>query len=97
MTRTAQDELRTGEVKAPVFRVTRYDPISIPEIDVGYRYGRTDVNEISIGLSIWDMDDRFGIRYIDMVIYMVILDIDMGYRLMIWEMTVSIRSSPIST
>jgi len=84
-------------VKAPVFRVTRYDPISIPEIDVGYRYGRTDVNEISIGLSIWDMDDRFGIRYIDMVIYMVILDIDMGYRLMIWEMTVSIRSSPIST
>jgi len=34
-----------------------------------------------------------------MVIYhidMVILDIDMGYRLMIWEMTVSIRSSPIS-
>ena len=34
-----------------------------------------------------------------MVIYqidMVILDIDTGYGLMIWEMTVSIRSSPIS-
>ena len=34
-----------------------------------------------------------------MVIYhidMVILNIDMGYGLMIWEMTVSIRSSPIS-
>jgi len=34
-----------------------------------------------------------------MVIYhidMVILDIDMGYGLMIWEMTVSIRSSPKS-
>jgi len=42
---------------------------------------------------------RFGIRYIDMVIYhidMVILDIDMGYGLIIWEMRVSIRSSPIS-
>jgi len=35
----------------------------------------------------------------DMVIYhidMVILDIDMGYGLMIWEMTVSIWLSPIS-
>jgi len=35
-----------------------------------------------------------------MVIYhidMVILDIDMGYGLVIWEMTVSIRSSPLST
>jgi hypothetical protein len=34
-----------------------------------------------------------------MVIYhiaIVILDIDMGYGLMIWEMTVSIRSSPQS-
>ena len=47
----------------------------------------------------WDMEIRFGIRYIDMVIYhidMVILDIDMGYGLMIWEMTVSVRPSPIS-
>ena len=52
-----------------------------------YRYG------------IWDMGYRFGIRYIDMIIYhidMGILDIDMGYRLLIWEITVSIRSSPIS-
>jgi len=34
-----------------------------------------------------------------MVIYhidMVILDIDMGYGLMMWEMTVSIWASPIS-
>jgi len=34
-----------------------------------------------------------------MVIYhfdMVILDVDMGYGLMIWEMTVSIRSSSTS-
>jgi hypothetical protein len=40
--------------------------------------------------SIWD---------IDMVIYhidMVILDIDTGYGLIIWEMAVSIRSSPRS-
>jgi len=40
-----------------------------------------------------------SIRYIDMVIYhidMVILNIDMGYGLLIWEMTVSIWSSPIS-
>jgi hypothetical protein len=39
------------------------------------------MNEISIGISIWDMGYRFGIRCIDMVIYhidMVILDIDMG-------------------
>ena len=66
---------------------------------MGDRYGRSDINEISIGISIWDMGYRFGIQYIDMVIYhidMFILDIDMGYGLMIWEMTVSIRSSPIS-
>jgi len=45
------------------------------------------------------MGYRFGIRYIDMVICHIeifILDIDMGYGLMIWEMTVSIRSSSIS-
>jgi hypothetical protein len=47
------------------------------------------------------MDYRYGIWYVDMVIYhidMVILDIEMGYGLlvMIWEMIVSIRSSPIS-
>jgi len=48
---------------------------------MGYRYGRSDINEISIGISIWDMGYRFGIRSIDMVFYhidMVILDIDMG-------------------
>jgi len=79
--------------------VTRYDPISIWEIDIGYRYGRSDIDEISIGLSIRDMGDRFRIRYVDMVIYhidMVILHVDMGYGLMIWEMTVSIWSSPRS-
>jgi len=51
------------------------------------------------GISIWDMCYRYGIWYIDIVIYhidMVILDVDMGYGLMIWEMTVSIRLSPIS-
>jgi len=48
---------------------------------MGDRYGRSDINGISIGCSIWNMGYRFGIRYIDMVIYyidMVILDIDMG-------------------
>jgi len=48
---------------------------------MGDRYGRSDINEISIGLSIWNMCYRFGMWYIDMVIYhidMVILDIDMG-------------------
>ena len=57
-----------------------------------------DINGISIGLSIWDMGYRYGIWYVDMVIYhidMVIRDIDMGYGLMIWEMTISIRSSSI--
>jgi len=41
-----------------------------------------------------------GIWCIDIVVYhidMVILDVDMGYGLMIWEMTVSIRSYPTST
>jgi hypothetical protein len=72
---------------------------SIWEIDMGDRYGRSDINEISIEISIWDMCNRYGIWYIDMVIHhidMVILDIDMEYGLMIWEMTVSIRSTPIS-
>jgi len=63
---------------------------------MGDRYGRSDINEITIGMSIWDMGYRFGTRYIDMVIYhidMVILDIDMGYGLLICEMTESIWSS----
>jgi len=45
------------------------------------------------------MGHRYGIWYIDTIIYhidMVILDIDMGYGLMIWEMTVLIRSSSVS-
>ena len=55
---------------------------------MGDRYGRSEINEISIGISIWDMCYRFGLQYIDMVIYhidmviyhsdMVILNIDMG-------------------
>jgi hypothetical protein len=80
-------------------RVTRYDPVSLWEIDVGDRYGRPDINGISIRTSICIMGYRYWIWYIDMVIYhidMFILDIDMRYCLMIWEMTVSIRSSPIS-
>ena len=54
---------------------------SIWEIDMGDRSGRSEINEISIGMSIWDMCYRYGIWYIDMVDYhidMVILDIDMG-------------------
>ena len=46
---------------------------------MGYRYGRSHINEISIGISIRDMAYRYGIWYIDMVIYdidMVILDIN---------------------
>ena len=49
---------------------------------MGDRYGRSDIYEISIGLSLWNMVYRFVIRYNDMVIYhidMVILEIDMGY------------------
>ena len=66
---------------------------------MGDRYGRPDVNDISVGSSILNMMYRYGIRYIDMVIYhidMVILDIDMGYGRMIWEKTVTIWSSSIS-
>jgi hypothetical protein len=57
---------------------------------MGDRYGRSDINEISIGLSIWNMVYQYGIWYTDTVIYhidMVILDIDMGHGLMTWEMT----------
>jgi hypothetical protein len=43
------------------------------------------------GISIWDVVLRHG--YLP---HTVILDIDMGYGLMIWEMTVSIWSSLIS-
>ena len=42
---------------------------------------------------------QYGMWYIDMVVYhidMVVLDIAMGYRVRIWEMTASIRSSWIS-
>jgi len=63
------------------------------------RYGRSDINGISIGLSIWNMVYQNGIRYTDMAIHhidVIILDIDVGYGLMIWEMTVSTRSSVIS-
>ena len=48
---------------------------------MGDRYGRSDINEISIVISIWNMGYRFGIRYMDMVIYhidMAISHIDMG-------------------
>jgi hypothetical protein len=66
---------------------------------MGDRYRRSDINDTSIGISIWDMGYRYGIWYIDMVnhhIDMVIPEIDMGYGLMIWEMTVSMWSSSIS-
>jgi hypothetical protein len=45
-------------------------------------------------LSMWDMgyDISIWIHHTDIVI----LDIDTGYGLMIWEMTVSMWSSPIS-
>ena len=39
-------------------RVSRYDPISIWEIDMIDRHGRSDINEISIGILIWDMGYR---------------------------------------
>ena len=78
---------------------------------MGYRYGISDIN----GISIWDIghqwdidrgiDMRYGLSIWDMIYryghtpnrYGHILDIDMGYGLMIWEMTVSILSSWIST
>jgi len=66
---------------------------------MGDRYGTSDVNET--GSSILDMGYRHGIGVLDMVIYhtdMTILDIDidMGYGLMIREMTISIWSSSIA-
>ena len=32
---------------------------------MGYRYGRSDINETSMGISIWDVAYRYGIWYID--------------------------------
>jgi hypothetical protein len=72
---------------------------------MGYRYGISDINGISIcvsmcidvvyGISTWDMVYRYRIWYIDVDIHhmdMIILDIDMGYGISMWEMTVSILS-----
>jgi len=43
--------------------------MSIWDIDMGYRYGMSDIKEISILVSIWDMGYRYGIWYIDMDIH----------------------------
>ena len=48
-------DYNVGKVLVINNRVTRYDPISIWEIDMGYRFGRPDINGISIWVSIWDM------------------------------------------
>ena len=61
--------------------------------------GISDINGMSIWVLIWYMGYRYGMWYIDTVIHhidMVILDIDMGYGILIWEMTVSMLSSWIS-
>jgi len=50
---------------------------------MGDRYGRSDVNEISIGFSIWNMVYRYGIWCIDIVIYHIEMVI-LGYRCGIW-------------
>jgi hypothetical protein len=45
--------------------------------------------QAAVGIAIWDMGYRFRIRFTDMDIHhidMVILDVGMGYGLMIWEM-----------
>ena len=66
-----------GTYRAADGRVTRYDPISILEIDMrdrrsnGYRYG----------ISIWDMGYRFEIRYI----YIIIISIWSSWMSM-WNM-----------
>jgi len=47
----------------------------------------------------FDIGYRYGIWYAEMGIYHIdalILGIDMGYGLMIWEMTISIWSSSVS-
>jgi len=65
---------------------------SICEIDMRDRHGRSDVNWISIGVSICDMGHRYGIWFTEMVLYHRDMVIDMGYGLIMWEMTVSIWS-----
>ena len=65
---------------------------------MGDRYGRSDIDGISMGILIWNTVYRYGKWDIDIVIYhigMVMLDISMEYWLMIWEMTLLMWSSPI--
>ena len=68
---------------------------------IRYRYGRS-IREIDMGHRTsmrYRYEYRYGIQFIDMVIYhidTVILETDMGYGLMIWEMTTSIWLSSIS-
>jgi hypothetical protein len=65
--------------------------MSIWEIATADRYGRSDINEMSIGISLWNVGYRYEIWCIDVVINhidMVILDIDMGYGLMLCEISV---------
>ena len=57
--------------------------ISIWDIDMGYRYGISDINEISIWVSKSNMGYRYGIWYIDMAIHHVNFG-HPGYRYGIW-------------
>jgi hypothetical protein len=69
--------LRLSHLWGLAARVTRYDPMSIWEIDdVEYRHGRSDINEI------WDMGHRRGIWVTDM-----------EYEISIWLSTMSMWSS----
>jgi len=65
------------------------------EIDMGDRTSMKYRLEYRYGMCAIDLGYSISIR-LSTISIMVILDIDTGYGLMMWEMTVSIRSSPIS-
>jgi len=65
---------------------------------MGDRYGRSDTNELSIGISIWNMGYQCWTWYIDMVSYHIdmvgnrygIWADDMGDGVSIWSSLISI-------
>jgi hypothetical protein len=68
--------------------------ISIWDIDMGYRISMR--YRYGYRYGIWEIDMGYGISMVIHHIDIVILDIDVGYGLMIWEMTVTILPSRIS-
>ena len=53
---------------------------------MGDRYTTSNINEISMGISIWDMGYRYGTWYIDMGIYHIDIQEIHSSWMSIWDM-----------